>query len=74
MLKGAPGLSPGSCARLGRSRKSRAIVLASNQQSDHDQIENVGANAGGESGRVVSEVIVEKARDPATGGHADIAE
>lgn len=62
-------------ARLHRkySRMHRAMALPRHQQPDHQQIEDVRADAGGEGGRVIAEMIIQQAGDPAAARHADAA-
>ena len=76
-------LAPGAgCARHSGRRESnyaessgvgRAVALPSDQQPDHHQVEDIGADAEGEGRRVIAEMIVEQAGEPAARGHADAA-
>ena len=50
------------------------MALPSDQHADHKQVENVGADADGERGRIISEMVVEQAGDPAAASHASPAE
>ena len=73
------------CARSGRTAsgalrlkngpvRDRVVALSPDQHTDDKDIENVGADADGERGRIMSETIVEQAGEPAAGGHASPAE
>jgi len=53
---------------------NRAKPLTSDQKTHNQKVEKVGADAGGERRRVVSEMIVQQAGDPAAGAHAAAAE
>jgi len=53
-----------------RLRKGRAKALAPNQHAHQKQVEQVGSDAGGKGGRIISELIIEQAGDPAAGTHA----
>jgi hypothetical protein len=57
-------------ARFDWSSLDHGVALPPDQHADHQQIENVGADADGERGRIISEMVVEQAGDPAAGSHA----
>src|ERR1700730_173492 len=52
-----------------RVRSDRVLALSPDQHADCEQIENVGADADGERGPVISELVVKEAGDSPHGGH-----
>src|ERR1700730_8958657 len=46
-------------SRIDRSSVDGAVASPSDQHADHQQVENVGADADGECGRIISEMVVE---------------
>ena len=50
---------------------SRSPALTHDEISDDQQIEQIGADADGESRRVIAEMVVQQSGEPAASGHAD---
>src|SRR5205807_4479334 len=57
----------------GHNRPLTYIPLPRHQRPDHEKIEQIGGDAGGEGGCVVTEVVVHDAGEPAAGRHAAAA-
>ena len=57
---GAAGSGGSSVAQL-------PVMLSPDQHTDDEHIENVGADSDGERGRIMSEMIIEQAGEPAAG-------
>src|SRR5215470_7580076 len=51
-------------------RESLSVAPPGEQRADQEQIDGVGADTGGERGRIRAEMVIERTRKPAAYGHA----